>query len=295
MGKHQIMSVPKEARGTSDWDMFATWVGGKCRQRNVVYRRSHCGLRVCGRNESFGIVVCRVLSVFESDRIHWLQDGRFDDGTEQNIFSILDDFVLLLRPRGPDLEPVVEHFSDFWRFCSTFGAARTGFGVSGRTFFQFLEILFYFRDRADRIWSRRQNIFPIFGDFVLLSRPRRPDLESAVEHFSDFWRFCSTFETAQTGFGVGGRTFFQFLEILFYFRGRADRIWSRRQNIFPIFGDFVLLSELRGPDLELAVEHFSNFWRFCSTSEAAHLNLDQPVDKKESFSPLFVYFRGRAP
>ncbi len=27
MGKHQIMSVPKEARGTSDWDMFATWGG----------------------------------------------------------------------------------------------------------------------------------------------------------------------------------------------------------------------------------------------------------------------------
>lgn len=27
MGKHQIMSVPKEARRTSDWDMFATWVG----------------------------------------------------------------------------------------------------------------------------------------------------------------------------------------------------------------------------------------------------------------------------
>lgn len=82
MGKHQIMSVPKEARETFDWDMFATWVGGKCRQRNVVYRRSHCGLRVCGRNESFGIVVCRVLYVFESDRLHWLQDGRFDDGTE---------------------------------------------------------------------------------------------------------------------------------------------------------------------------------------------------------------------
>ena len=39
-------------------------------------------LRVCGRNESFGIVVCRVLYVFESDRLHWLQDGRFDDGTE---------------------------------------------------------------------------------------------------------------------------------------------------------------------------------------------------------------------
>lgn len=27
MGKHQIISVPKEARRTSDWDMFATWVG----------------------------------------------------------------------------------------------------------------------------------------------------------------------------------------------------------------------------------------------------------------------------
>lgn len=27
MGKHQIMSVTKEARGTSDWDMFATWMG----------------------------------------------------------------------------------------------------------------------------------------------------------------------------------------------------------------------------------------------------------------------------
>ncbi len=27
MGKHQIMSVPKEARRTSDWDMFATWGG----------------------------------------------------------------------------------------------------------------------------------------------------------------------------------------------------------------------------------------------------------------------------
>ena len=40
------------------------------------------GLRVCGCNESFGIVFCRVLSVFESDWLHWLQDVRFDDGTE---------------------------------------------------------------------------------------------------------------------------------------------------------------------------------------------------------------------
>ena len=49
-----------------------------------------------------------------------------------------------------------------------------------------------------------------------------------VEHFSDFWRFCSTFEFARTDFGVGGRTFFQFWMILFYFRSRADRVWSQR-------------------------------------------------------------------
>ena len=48
-----------------------------------------------------------------------------------------------------------------------------------------------------------------------------------VEHFSDFWRFCSTFEAVRAEFGVGGRTFSQFLEILFYFRSCADRIWSR--------------------------------------------------------------------
>ncbi|WP_368290326.1 hypothetical protein [Ligilactobacillus ruminis] len=34
---------------------------------------------------------------------------------------------------------------------------------------------------------------------------------------------------------------------------------GKRQNVFSIFGDFVLLSEPRGPDLELAVEHFFNF------------------------------------
>ena len=42
-----------------------------------------------------------------------------------------------------------------------------------------------------------------------------------VEHFFNFWRFCSTFKAARTEFGVGGRTFSQFFEILFYFRGRA--------------------------------------------------------------------------
>lgn len=79
MGKHQIMSVPKEARGTFDWDMFAPWWGQMPTTERGLSAES---LRLCGCNESFGIVVCRVLSVFESDRLHWLQDGRFDDGTE---------------------------------------------------------------------------------------------------------------------------------------------------------------------------------------------------------------------
>ncbi len=55
----------------------------------------------------------------------------------------------------------------------------------------------------------------------------RPDLESAVEDFFNFWRFCSTLEPARGGFGVGGRRFFQFLENLFYFEARAGRIWMR--------------------------------------------------------------------
>ena len=31
--------------------------------------------------------------------------------------------------------------------------------------------------------GKRQNVFSIFGDFVLLSGPHEPDLELAVEHF----------------------------------------------------------------------------------------------------------------
>ena len=33
--------------------------------------------------------------------------------------------------------------------------------------------------------------------FCLLCGPREPDLESAVEHFFKFWRFCSTLEPAR--------------------------------------------------------------------------------------------------
>ena len=34
--------------------------------------------------------------------------------------------------------------------------------------------------------GKRQNIFSIFRDFVLLSGPREPYLESEVEHFLNF-------------------------------------------------------------------------------------------------------------
>ena len=46
--------------------------------------------------------------------------------------------------------------------------------------------------------------------FCLLWGPRALDLGAAVEHFFNFGDFCSTFGGAVGGFGVGGRTFFQF-------------------------------------------------------------------------------------
>ncbi|MGO4955173.1 hypothetical protein [Ligilactobacillus ruminis] len=44
----------------------------------------------------------------------------------------MDDFVLLSKARGLILEPAVEHFFDFLRFCSTFESARPEFGPTGR-------------------------------------------------------------------------------------------------------------------------------------------------------------------
>ena len=79
-----------------------------------------------------------------------------------------------------------------------------------------------------RNWSQRQTKFGRKSHFLSTLKPRGADLESAVEHFFKFWRFCSTLEPARDGFGVGGRTFFQFLEILFYFGARVSRICSRR-------------------------------------------------------------------
>ena len=42
-------------------------------------------------------------------------------------------------------------------------------------------------------------------DFVLLSEQRGTNLEAAVERFSKFWRFCSTFEAVRPISEVSGR------------------------------------------------------------------------------------------
>ncbi|WP_220093940.1 hypothetical protein, partial [Ligilactobacillus ruminis] len=88
---------------------------------------------------------------------------------------------------------------------------------------------------------------PNFGDFVLLSRPHGPDLEAAVEHFSKFWRFCSTFGSAHHNF---------------------EPVGKQKSHI------------LTG---------------FCLLSDPRALNFDQPVDKNQTFLTVFVYFRDRAP
>ena len=67
--------------------------------------------------------------------------------------------------------------------------------------------------------------------FLRFARNLRPHClgeDNRVEHFSNFGWFCSTLRAARAEFGVGGRTFFQILKILFYFQGSAGRIWSRR-------------------------------------------------------------------
>ena len=64
-------------------------------------------------------------------------------------------FARNLRPHCFGKGNWVEHFLNFGWFCSTLRAARAEFRGSGRTFFQILEILFYFLSRAGRIWSQR--------------------------------------------------------------------------------------------------------------------------------------------
>ena len=62
-------------------------------------------------------------------------------------------FVHNLRPHCFGEGNWVEHFSNFWRFCSTFEAVRAEFGESGR---------------------QKWGIYPVF---CLLSRPRGSNLE----------------------------------------------------------------------------------------------------------------------
>ena len=57
--------------------------------------------------------------------------------------------------RSAELDAGVDKIRQEIPFFVCFGAARAGFGVGGRTFFQILEILFYFGARASRIWSWR--------------------------------------------------------------------------------------------------------------------------------------------
>ena len=78
-----------------------------------------------------------------------------------------------------------------------------------------------------RNWSQRQTKFGRKSHFLSALEPREADLDLAVEHFFKFWRFCSTLEPARGGFGVWGRTFFQILEILFYFGARGRQNWMR--------------------------------------------------------------------
>ncbi|WP_229092239.1 hypothetical protein, partial [Ligilactobacillus ruminis] len=54
-----------------------------------------------------------------------------------------------------------------------------------------------------------------------------------------------------------------------------------------ILDDFVLLSEPREPNLEAAVEHFSKFWIFCSTFDAARPISEESVRQKSHIHPVF--------
>ena len=106
MGKRQIMSVPKEARETFDWDMFATWVGAN------------------------------------ADNGTWFIGG-----------------VIAACGFAVAMKVLVLSSAVSYLFLSLIGYIGYKTGVStmepSRIFFQFLEILFYFRGLADRIWSRR--------------------------------------------------------------------------------------------------------------------------------------------
>ena len=126
------------------------------------------------------------------------------DGKRQNIFSIFRDFVLLSEPRGPDLEPGVEHFFNFWRICSTFGAARGTFEVDGR-----------------------QNTVVLFR-FCLLLGPRALDLGAGVDKKRSFCFVFVYFEVRAAFLGSVVDKKRSFCFVFVYFEDRAGSFWSRR-------------------------------------------------------------------
>ena len=84
------------------------------------------------------------------------------------------------------------------------------------------------RQQLNRCNWPRSRAKRCFLEFARNLRPKCFGEGNRVEYFFNFSRFCSTFGTAQNGFGGGGRIFFQFLEILFYFQILAPWIWTRR-------------------------------------------------------------------
>ena len=132
------------------------------------------------------------------------------------------EFARNLRPHCFGEGNRVEHFSEFWRFCSTLRAARAEFEESGR---------------------QKSHIFPVF---CLLSDPRTPNFDKLVDKNEAFIPFFVYFRIRTAEFGIDGR---------------------QKLDISP---SFCLLSRPRGPNLESA------------------------VDKNQTFLPVFVYFRGRA-
>ena len=53
--------------------------------------------------------------------------------------------------------------------------------------------------------TRAKRRFLICSRFARNLRPHCFGEGNRVEHFSNFWRFCSTFEAVWAEFGVGGR------------------------------------------------------------------------------------------
>ena len=149
----------------------------------------------------------------------------------QNIFSILDDFVLLSEKRAPFLEAAVDKnqtFPPFFvyfqvrapqfrrvkqtkkrhfpQFLSTFEAARTDFGVDGRqksdipTGFCLLSV-----QRApflEAVVDKNQTFPPVFVYFQVRAPQFRRVWQTKIRHFP---QFLSTSRSAHPHFGVGGR------------------------------------------------------------------------------------------